>query len=99
MSHYDDLEEKNQEKVFEDYYCKVMKSHEELNSNVQHPEHYNKHPSGVECIDVIKHMGWCLGSAIKYIWRADHKNDAIEDLEKAIFCIEQEIKKRRESNE
>jgi hypothetical protein len=68
-------------------------------SKVNHPKHYNEHPSGVECIDIIKHMNWCLGSAIKYIWRADLKDNDIEDLEKAIFCIQQEIDKRNGESE
>jgi hypothetical protein len=62
--------------------------------NVDHPRHYTQHPSGVECIDVTEHMGFCLGNAVKYIWRADLKNDAIEDLRKAIWYIEREINKR-----
>jgi hypothetical protein len=41
-------------------------------SNVNHPLHYNSHGSGVECIDVVEWMGFSLGNAIKYIWRADH---------------------------
>ena len=49
--------------------------------NINHPKHYTQHPSGVECITIVEHMGFCLGNAIKYIWRADLKNDAIEDLE------------------
>ena len=40
-------------------------------------------------------MGFCLGNAIKYIWRADLKNDAIEDLEKAQWYIAREIDKRK----
>jgi hypothetical protein len=39
-------------------------------------------------------MGFNLGNAIKYIWRCDLKSDAIEDLKKARFYIEREIKKR-----
>ena len=39
-------------------------------------------------------MGFCLGNAVKYIWRADLKNDAIEDLKKAKWYIERELKKR-----
>jgi len=66
-------------------------------SNVQHPKHYNEHPSGVECIDIIRHMNFNLGNVIKYVWRADLKNDAIEDLQKAMFYLKDEIK-RRESN-
>jgi hypothetical protein len=40
-------------------------------------------------------MGFCLGNAIKYIWRADLKQNAIEDLEKAVWYIEREIKLRK----
>ena len=40
-------------------------------------------------------MGFCLGNAVKYIWRADLKNDAIEDLEKAAWYLNQEIKRRK----
>lgn len=65
------------------------------NDPVNHPLHYTDHPSGVECIQITEHMGFCLGNAIKYIWRADLKNDAIEDLEKAKWYIERELKKRR----
>lgn len=61
---------------------------------VNHPKHYTSHPSGVECIQVTEHMGFCLGNAVKYIWRADEKHDAIEDLRKAKWYIEREIAKR-----
>lgn len=62
---------------------------------VNQPPHYTQHPSGVECIEVTRHMGFNLGNAIKYIWRADLKGDAIEDLEKAKWYIEDEISKRK----
>jgi len=65
------------------------------NDPVNHPKHYTDHPSGIECIQITEHMGFCLGNAIKYIWRADLKNDAIEDLEKAKWYIERELAKRR----
>ena len=51
--------------------------------NVNQPSHYTSHPSGVECIDITRHMNFCLGNAIKYIWRAGLKGDSIEDLKKA----------------
>lgn len=60
---------------------------------VNHPSHYTSHPSGVECIQVTEHMGFNLGNAVKYIWRADLKNDAIEDLKKAEFYIKREIQR------
>ncbi|MCA0424956.1 MAG: DUF3310 domain-containing protein [Proteobacteria bacterium] len=61
---------------------------------VNHPAHYTGHPSGVECITIARHMGFNLGNAVKYIWRADLKGNAIEDLRKAAFYIEDEIKRR-----
>ena len=63
--------------------------------SVNHPEHYTSHPSGIECIEVTEHMGFNLGNAVKYIWRADLKNNAIEDLEKAVWYIQREIAKRK----
>ena len=66
---------------------------------VNHPIHYNKHPSGVECITITEHMGFNLGSAVKYIWRADLKNDAMEDLKKAAWYIDREIKRREKQND
>lgn len=67
--------------------------------NVNHPPHYNRHPSGIECIEVVQHMGFNLGNALKYIWRCDLKHDAVEDLHKAIWYIEQEITKRENAEE
>ena len=64
------------------------------NDNIEHPKHYTSHPSGISSIEVCKHMGFNLGNAIKYIWRADLKNDAIEDLKKAVWYLQDEIKKR-----
>jgi hypothetical protein len=66
---------------------------------VDHPDHYNRHPSGVECIDVVEHMGFNLGNAIKYIWRADLKTDADEDLRKAAWYVRREIERRRRQKE
>lgn len=61
---------------------------------VNQPKHYTSHPSGIECIQITEHMGFNLGNAIKYIWRADLKNDAIEDLRKAKWYIDRELQKR-----
>lgn len=61
---------------------------------VNHPPHYTSHPSGVECIQITEHMGFNLGNAMKYIWRADLKTDAVEDLRKARWYIDREIAKR-----
>ena len=61
---------------------------------VNHPKHYTSHPSGVECIQIAEHMNFNLGNCLKYIWRADLKYDAIEDLRKAQFYLNREIRKR-----
>jgi hypothetical protein len=66
-----------------------------MSDNVNHPKHYTSHKSGVECIQVTEHMGFCLGNALKYIWRCDEKHDAIEDLKKARWYIDREIEKRQ----
>ena len=69
-----------------------------MHDPVNRPAHYTAHKSGVECIQVTEHMGFCLGNAVKYIWRADLKNDAIEDLRKARWYIDREIALRKRSN-
>ena len=63
-----------------------------MNSDqVDHPPHYTQHPSGVECIAITEHMNFCLGNAIKYIWRAGEKDDELEDLRKAAWYVQREI--------
>lgn len=58
------------------------------------PSHYKEHPSGVECIQIAEHLNFCLGNAIKYIWRAGLKTpDPIKDLKKAAWYIEREIER------
>ncbi len=62
---------------------------------INHPAHYTAHPSGVECIEVAEHMNFCLGNALKYIWRAGLKGDAVEDLKKARWYVDREIERLR----
>jgi TPR repeat protein len=61
--------------------------------SVNHPLHY-QHPSGIECIDITEHLNFCLGNAVKYIWRCDHKGHAVEDLQKAVAYLNREINRR-----
>jgi hypothetical protein len=65
------------------------------------PKHYKEHPSGIECITITENMGFCLGNALKYIWRVDlkHNDGGIEDLRKARWYIDKEIEKRMNKNE
>jgi hypothetical protein len=61
---------------------------------VDHPSHYNSHPSGVEAITITQHYSFNVGNAIKYLWRAGLKSaDPIEDLRKAAWYCAQEIKR------
>ena len=70
-----------------------------MSDAVNHPAHYNSDPSGVECITIIRHRNFNIGSALKYLWRhglkvgddESPKAKKIEDLEKAIFYLKDEI--------
>jgi hypothetical protein len=77
------------------------KPKKKLSSVINHPAHYNElnavckecdHP--IECIDVVREMVFNLGNAIKYIWRCDLKGNPIENLKKAIWYLNDEIKRR-----
>ena len=65
---------------------------------VDHPPHYNDHPSGVECIHITRWFSNNRGNAIKYIWRAGNKDPdkEIEDLKKAIYYLKDEVKRMEE---
>jgi hypothetical protein len=71
----------------------MIKDHDPVN----HPNHYTSHPSGVECITITEHMGFNLGNAVKYIWRADLKECAVDDLRKAVWYLERELTKRAQT--
>lgn len=68
---------------------------------VNHPLHYTSDPSGVECITITRWRNFNVGNAIKYLWRAGLKDDPtlegnakqIEDLKKAVWYINDEIKR------
>jgi hypothetical protein len=59
---------------------------------VDHPKHYNLHPSGIECIDVIEHMTANVALAIKHIWRAGLKESeaTLKDFDKALWYLNRE---------
>lgn len=71
--------------------------------SVNHPQHYNQ--GGIECLDVIKayygddgYEGFCAGNVLKYVMRYKHKENALEDLKKARFYLD-EVIKLNENNE
>lgn len=58
---------------------------------VDHPRHYGSHPSGVECIEIVEHMDFNLGNAIKYIFRREDKGKYLEDLKKSKWYVDREV--------
>jgi hypothetical protein len=68
-----------------------------MHDQVNNPKHYTSHPSGIECLEITRHMGFNLGNVLKYIWRADLKGKDIEDLEKAAFYLLDEIELRKKT--
>lgn len=61
------------------------------NPDAIEPQHYQQHPSGVDCIQITEHMNFPLGNVIKYVWRAGLKGEALEDLKKARWYLDREI--------
>ena len=57
---------------------------------IDHPSHYNM---GIEAIDYIEShsMNFNIGNVIKYVTRAKHKNNELEDLKKALWYLQREI--------
>lgn len=68
---------------------------------INHPAHYTSSPAKcgncgttIECIDVVQWMSFCLGNAVKYVWRHGLKSeDPIQDLMKARWYIDRELQK------
>lgn len=67
---------------------------------INHPKHYCSDPSGIECIQITRWRNFNIGNAIKYLWRNGLKenNSNIQDLKKAIWYINDEIKRLEELN-
>lgn len=66
-------------------------------SPVEHPKHYNSHPSGVECITIARHHNFNIGNVFKYLWRiglkgakAASKAQRLQEIDKAIFYLQDE---------
>lgn len=76
--------------------CKV---YNKKTDRVNHPSYYNSHPSGIECIDIIRYYNFDVGNVIKYLWRAGLKKEEgysskekeLEDCEKTLFYLKDHI--------
>jgi hypothetical protein len=68
-----------------------------MSDPVNHPAHYTSGPKHsacgdpIECIDIVESLPFNLGNAIKYLWRAGKKGDALEDYRKAIWYLHREL--------
>ena len=67
---------------------------------VNHPAHYASNGPAcphcgktIECITITERMNFCLGNAVKYVWRKDAKGSALEDLKKARWYLDREIQR------
>ena len=81
-------------KEYDPIYCVPV----EVDSDpIKQPSHYKWIP-GIECKDICEHFNFYMGNAIKYIYRADHKENPIQDLKKAMRNLEYEIERREAHN-
>lgn len=73
----------------------IYQSKSILNDSINHPKHYTSHPSGIETIQITRHMNFNRGNAVKYLMRAGLKepDKEVEDLQKAVWYIQDEIKR------
>ena len=66
-----------------------------MSDPVNHPKHYTSHPSGIECIEITRHMNFNCCNAVKYLWRSGLKdsNPQVQEIEKAIWYLKDEVKR------
>lgn len=60
---------------------------------VTHPPHYNSHPSGLECWDLILDMRHGDAAVIKYLWRWESKDAPLQDLRKALEYLSESARR------
>ncbi len=86
---------KTDSKEFQDSIDQYYKEKAREDREIDRPFHYTNHPSGIECIQITEHMNFCLGNALKYIWRAGIKagQPREKDLRKALWYINRELER------
>lgn len=88
---------------FRDCFVKLEDRNFVRNDRVEHPSHYTwlRELCGIEVIDITRHLNFNLGNVIKYVLRSGRKAEqgisvdekAVEDLKKARFYLDDEIKR------
>lgn len=87
-----------------EHYRNQLQAAEPTVDMINHPPHYKGSAAAVtcincgerttvECIDVTRHMNFNVGNVIKYCWRLGLKGDPVEQLKKAVFYLQDEIKR------
>ena len=73
------------------YDCNYFELAEDSKEMINHPQHYNM--GKYEAIDVIEDwlLNFNLGNTVKYISRAGHKDNIIQDLKKSLWYLQREI--------
>lgn len=99
---------KVQESASSDY-LDIMAGMIMKDNKVSHPSHYTwlKALCGIEVIDIARHLDFDMGNALKYLLRAGkkgeegytHKEKEIQDLEKAVWYLNDKIKMLKEEDE
>ena len=94
--------------TFLEYWIPYREDNKTSDDKVNHPSHYTwlKDLCGIEVIDITRHMDFNLGNSIKYILRSGHKKEegytdkqkTIEDLKKAVWYLNDEIKMLQKEN-
>ena len=94
------IDQYNRNRAHEDHIDKICKEYPRQEEEyglgmINHPTHYGGEDNTYEAIKVIEawDLGFNLGNTIKYVSRAGKKIDILEDLEKASWYINREIKK------
>lgn len=60
-------------------------------NTINHPAHYTDDTKPCECIEVAQYHSFCVGNAIKYVWRYRLKGHPLEDLQKAEWYLKRAI--------
>lgn len=75
-----------------------MSSVQILEDEVNIPTHYRSHPSGIQAVEVTRHLDFDLGNAVKYLMRYLNKGTPRKDLMKAKWYIEDYLKYKVDAN-
>lgn len=81
-----------------DYYAPDLSTEKFYPGTVDHPPHYNT--GKIEVIDFItdQNLGFHEGNVVKYLCRAKHKNNEIEDLKKAKWYLDHLLQVKQSQN-